>query len=355
MTAMRAPRIARTLTAGLAAASAWLVAAAPVMAHGPAPDEPPSAANLLLGWAFPPLPTLGILAALAWWIWATGRVRARHPDTPVPRRRTLAWVGGMAALAWALLSGIERYDTTLFSVHMVQHLLLTLVAAPLIAYSAPITLLLRVSSSETRKRWILPVLHSRPMRALTHPVVAWILFAGVMWVSHFSPLFDAALEDPLIHELEHALFLGTALLFWWPAVAADPSPWRMSHPVRALYTFTQMPQNTFLAVVILNASEPLYEHYATIEAAWAIDPLGDQRLAAGIMWVGGDFLFIAAVAAIVIGWMRREEADTARADRRAEVEMAAIRARSEALAAGRVRGAVPPGTPDTAPGPRSPH
>ena len=78
------------------------------------------------------------------------------------------------------------------------------------------------------------------MRVLAFPVVAWMLFAGVMWVSHFSPLFDAALEDPLVHDLEHALFLGAALLFWWPAVALDPAPWRMAHPARALYVFLQM-------------------------------------------------------------------------------------------------------------------
>ena len=94
---------------------------------------------------------------------------------------------------------------------MVQHILLMLVAAPLIALSAPITLLLRVSSHETRRRWILPVLHSRIVRTLAFPVVAWILFAAVMWVAHFSPLFDAALEDPFIHELEHVLFLTVAL------------------------------------------------------------------------------------------------------------------------------------------------
>ena len=138
---------------------------------------------------------------------------------------------------------------------MVQHVLLTLVAAPLIALAAPITLLLRVASPGTRRRWILPVLHSRVMRVLAFPVVAWLIFAAVMWVSHFSPLFDAALEDPFVHDLEHVIYLAAALLFWWPAVALDPAPWRMPHPVRALYVFLQMTQNTLLAVVIVNATD----------------------------------------------------------------------------------------------------
>ena len=93
------------------------------------------------------------------------------------------------------------------------------------------------------------------MRFLAHPVVAWLIFAAMMWAAHFSPLFNASLEDPLVHDLEHLLFLSVALLFWWPAVALDPAPWRMSHPARIGYLFTQMTQNTFLAVVILNATE----------------------------------------------------------------------------------------------------
>ena len=314
---------------------AWVVIAPSVAAHGSVPDEPPSAANLLLGWTFPPLPTLAILVAVVWWTWATRRVNAAHPANPVPRARTWAFGAAMVALAFALLSGIERYDTTLFSVHMVQHLLLTMVAAPLIALAAPITLILRLATPDTRRRVVLPVLHSRAVRFLAFPVVAGLAFAVVMWGAHFSPLFDAALENPLAHDLEHALFLGTALLFWWPVAAVDPSPSRLAHPSRTLYTFLQMPQNTFLAVIILGATVPLYEHYATLEIpwpGWTTTALDDQRLAAGIMWVGGDLLFIGAVAAVVWGWMRAEEASTERADRRADAERAAIRAREAALA-----------------------
>jgi putative copper resistance protein D len=331
----------RCVAPGLAIGTAWLALAAPVAAHGEVPTEAPTAANLLLGWTFPPLPTLGILAAAIWWRWAVGRVNAVHQANPVPRRRSAAFGLGLLALAVALASGIERYDTTLFSVHMVQHLLLTMVAAPLLALAAPITLVLRLASPVTRRRVVLPVLHSRIVRFVSFPVVAWVVFAGVMWASHFSPLFDAALENELLHELEHALFLGSALLFWWPAVAADPSPWRMAHPVRALYTFLQMPQNTFLAVVLLSATAPLYPHYETLEVGWLGSALDDQRLAAGIMWLGGDFLFIAAVGSIIWGWMRAEEAATVRSDRRADAELAAIRTREAALAERQARGAGP--------------
>jgi putative copper resistance protein D len=243
----------------------------------------------------------------------------------------------MAALALALLSGIDRYDTTLFSVHMVQHVLLTLVAAPLIALSGPITLLLRVAAPGTRRRLILPVLHARVTRILSFPVVAWVIFAAVMWTSHFSPLFDAALEDPLIHDLEHAAFLSAALLFWWPALGVDPAPWRMPHPVRALYVFLQMTQNTLLAVVLVNATSVLYPHYATVQRAWGPSPFEDQGMAAAFMWVAGDLLFLTAIFGILVGWSRAEARDTARSDRRAAEELADIRVRERRLAARRAR------------------
>jgi putative copper resistance protein D len=175
-----------------------------------------------------------------------------------------------------------------------------------------------------------------------------------MWTSHFSPLFDAALEDPLVHDLEHAAFLAAALLFWWPAVGVDPAPWRMAHPVRALYVFLQMTQNTLLAVVLVNATSVLYPHYATVQRAWGPSPFEDQQMAAAFMWVAGDLLFLAAIFGILVGWSRAEARDTARADRRAAVELADIRVREGRLAARRAleRGEARPDEPalDAQPG-----
>jgi putative copper resistance protein D len=309
-----------------------LGAAGPVMAHGLVPSEAPTIASLLLGWTFAPLPTLAISVATGWWLWAVRRVNAGHPGNPVPRMRTASFLGAMLALAFALTSGIERYDTTLFSVHMLQHVLLVLVAAPLIALAAPITLVLRLGSRATRRGWILPILHSRVVRFLAFPVTAWVVFAGVMWGSHFSGLFDAALEEPLAHDLEHALFLGSALLFWWPAIGADPAPWRFGHPARIVYVFLQMTQNTFLAVVILNVTSVLYPHYATLGRPYGIDPLADQRLAAGVMWIAGDAIFLAAIMALVAAWMRAEARGLARYDRQADADLARIRVRERRLA-----------------------
>jgi putative copper resistance protein D len=324
-------------TGRLAVASASLLGAAwvwPVVvaAHGPIPGDPPTLASLALGWSLEPLVAAPLLAAALGWFAIVRRVRRLHPARPVALVRSVAWFAGLATIAVALLSGIERYDTTLFSVHMVQHLLLMLVAAPLLALAAPITQLLRAASPDTRRRRLLPILHSTPVAALGHPVVAWLTFTLVMWVSHFSPLFDLALEDRGVHTIEHAIFVGAALMFWWPVVAADPAPRRMSYPVRGLYLLLQMPFNSFLGMAITFAATPLYDHYATLGAPYGISPLADQQLAGGIMWLGGDVVFIAGVLAVVAAWMRHADRDAPAADRRADADRARISERADRLA-----------------------
>jgi cytochrome c oxidase assembly factor CtaG len=314
---------------------ATLLAAPVASAHGGAVPPAPEAGSFLLAWSFDPLVWLPAIAALLLWRHGVGRVRRLHPARPVARRRTVSWTLGVVALLVALDSGIERYDTTLFSVHMVQHLVVTLIAPPLLLFAGPITLLLQASAPETRKRWILPLLHSRIVRFFAFPVVSWLLFAAVMWASHFSPLFDLALENEWAHRLEHALFLGTALLFWWPVVGPDPSPWRMAAPVKVLYVGLQMPQNTFLALAIYMATVPLYSHYVTTVRSWGPTPLEDQQVAGGIMWLAGDFAFLTMLILLVLAWMRQDERRTVGEDRWLDAERAAIREREARLAARR--------------------
>ena len=310
---------------------------AAVAAHGSEVPPPPTLADILWAWSSDPLLWLPVILVGTGYLAAVRRVNAAHPSNPVPRRRTAAFLTGLAVIALALGSVIGRYDTVLFSVHMVQHVLLTLVAAPLLALGAPITLLLRVVRPDVRRSHLLPILHGRVVRGLSHPVVAWLLFAAVMWATHLSPMFDAALENPLVHYAEHALYLGSALLFWLPVVGADPAPWRLSFPVRTMYLLTQMPQNTFLALAITSADSPRYPHYATLQRTWGPTPLADQQLAGGVMWIAGDLLFLVAIVAVVAAWMRHEERTAADADRRADAARAAIGGRAEALAERRRR------------------
>ena len=338
----RALRVARGSLGHLLAASAtisvaWLALAGtrPAAAHGDAAVEP-SAAILIDGWSFEADLWIPVLLTGFFYWRAVVLVDRRHRANPVPRWRMWSWMLGLAVIVLALGSPIEFYDTTLFSVHMIQHLLLTMVAAPLLVMGAPITLLLRVSSPEARKRWVLPVLNSRVVRVISTPVVAWGLFAAVMWLSHFSPLFDAALDDVLLHRLEHALFLGTALLFWWPVIGADPSPHRIGHPGRILYLALGMPLSSLLGLVIFSARTPLYEHYQTLERSWGMTVIEDQQWAGGIMWAGGDLGFVIALVAAVIIWLRHEEAEGLREDARIARRRAAEA--GSAASAGRTSG-----------------
>jgi putative membrane protein len=292
-----------------------------VLAHG-AVTAPGSLVELLLAWQLEAHEVLPLLAAGILYRLAERRVARDHPHNRHPRWRAWAWYAGLVVLFVALQSPIGTYDTAFFSVHMLQHLLMAMVAAPLLALGAPITLLLRVSSADVRRRALLPVLHSRVLRVASFPVIAWVLFAGVMWATHFSSLYDAALEDPIIHLVEHALYLGVALLFWWPVVGADPSPWRMPHALRIGYLFVGMPQSSFLGLAILSAPQLLYPHYATIERDWGPPALADQQLAGGIMWVGGDLVFLVAMVLAVWVWLRAEEDAGRRHDARLDREQA---------------------------------
>src|SRR5204862_6295999 len=118
---------------------------------------------------------------------------------------------------------------------------------------------------------------------------------------------------------------------WWPVVGTDPSPWRMPHPLRALYTFLQMPQNTFLALAIYSSSTPLYAHYATLERAWGPSVIADQQLAGGLMWVIGDLTFLVAILFVVVKWMRQEDRDAARGAARMDAERDGIRRRENVM------------------------
>ena len=279
-----------------------------LLAHGDVVPRP-QVSSVLAAWPFEPFVWLG-LGLAAWWYL---RTYSRVPAFPAVRR--LHFMLGLAVAAVALASPIAIYEGALFWVHMVQHLLLVMVSAPLLLLGAPVTLALRAASPAGRRR-LLRVLHSKVVRVATHPVVAWSVFALVMWTVHFTSFYDLALENEVAHVAEHILFLSVAALFWWPVIGLDPTAARLGWPGRIAYVFLAMPQQSFLGVAIHQAKAPLYPHYATIERTWGPNPLADQQLAGTIMWVAGDFLFIGVLIFAVLAWMRHEQRATRHLDRR---------------------------------------
>jgi putative copper resistance protein D len=261
--------------------------------------------DLATRWVLDPLVVLALVAAA--WLYVAGLRRLRAQGRPFPRRWSTAWFAGLGALALALLSPVDAYADASLWVHMVQHLLLTLVAPPLLALGAPVTLALRASRPAARRRWLLPVLRSRAVAIAANPVVGWALFVGAPFAIHFSPLFDLALRNGAVHALEHALWLGTALVYWWPIVGRDPMPHRMGYPARMLSMLLTMPATSFVALALYGASAALYPSYAGLPEPWGSLALGSQRVAAVVMWLAGNLFMVGAMLVCAGAWKRDEE------------------------------------------------
>jgi putative copper resistance protein D len=314
------------VAAGVLALAALAVPGAGAALAGPAPGSQvpaPTPGRLLLAWSFNPLVTVGLLAAAIAYLQARRRLVA--DGVAWPARRTAYFLCGIGALALALLSPIEAYDTVLFSVHVGQHMLLTMVAAPLLALGAPVTLALRVAKGKTRRR-MTRVLHSPPLKVAGHPLVAWVLFTVTLYGLYFSPLFDLTLRDPLVHDLVHLHFLAAGLLFWWVVVGLDPSRWRLPHIARLLFVFLMVPFHAFLGVAIMNSGRVLAPTLESFRRGWGPTPLADQQVGGAILWGAGDLIALLAVLGVLISWASYEEKVVAvREDRRLARERAAGR------------------------------
>ena len=307
-------RLGRLLVVAIGLALPTLALPAVGLADGGRAPRPTFPA-VLFEWRLEPIVLVGLAVTLVGWLLLRRRVAAAHPDHPHPRWRELAFLAGLATVAIALNSPIEAYLGELFSVHMLQHLLLELVAAPLLLLGAPATLVLRAAPPSVRRR-LLAVLHSRVVSVLSFPLLAWMLFAAVNWGWHLSSLYNQAVEISWLHDIQHITFLGAALLFWWPVVGADPSRWRLPHPVRLFYLFLAMPQNSFLGIALMSAPPSLYPHYASNLRNWGPTPAVDMSIGGMLMWAGGDIAFLLAMGLVVAGWVRAEDRRTAREDRR---------------------------------------
>jgi putative membrane protein len=308
-------RLSRIAVGGMTLAALSAATTGSALGHGQAAPEPTVSAWLAT-WSFDPLPLLATLGAAAAYLIAVRRVERANPRVPVPRWRIAAWLGGLAVVFVALASAVDLYADDLLSVHMVQHLMLAMLAPPLLALGAPITLLLRVATPSARHRYILPVLHSRFVCFVAAPPVAWGTFTAVLLVAHFSPLYDAALEDPTLHVAEHLLFLAAGFLFWMPIVGADPSPWRLGYGSRLVYMGLQMPVSAAVGLAIYFAPAVLYAHYATMSRPWGPDPYTDQQIGGVVMWGAGDFVLLAVIPLIVAAWMRADARRSRRIDAR---------------------------------------
>jgi putative membrane protein len=298
---VRASRIPRAVAALIVMAAlprdAW--------AHAGRAPEPH---DLWTSWTFAPavLVALGLSVAL----YARGlRALWRSAGTGrgIARWRAACFAGGVLAAALALLSPIDAVAAALFSVHMTQHMLLVVVAAPLLLLGDPAFASLWALDIGARRRvgfwWrdarVLPAL----WRALRHPPVAWTLHVGALWLWHLPTLYDSAVRNESIHVLEHATFIFTALLFWYPIVDRDRRR-RPSVGVATLYLFVAGLQCTMLGALMTFARQSWYTAHWTTTAPWGLTPLEDQQIAGLIMWIPTGLVYLVALVPWVLAVLR---------------------------------------------------
>lgn len=272
------------------------------------------ARTALTHWVLSPFSVLVLLAVLVtagWYLSAqralAGRGRRWRP------RRTVSFLCGLAVLVVALSSPLAAFTGEYFQAAVVQHLLLMLVAPPLLAMGAPMTLALQTSGRATKVR-LLGILNSTPFKVLTHPLPVWVLYYFVMFAFFLTVSLNFAIEHLWALDLMNVLFFLSSTLFWWPVVGIDPIPhWQMSHGVRMAALLIGVPFESFLAVALLGDSRPAAAAYT----------LGSTHAGAGLLWVGAEFLTFLALVPVFIQWVRFEERKAARLDAQMDAELAA--------------------------------
>jgi putative membrane protein len=266
----------------------------------------PSIGELAGGWQLDPGLLASAAAALGAYAWGVARVErvARGRGRAWPPGRAACFALGVAALLVALCSGLDGWADRLLSVHMVQHLVLTLVAAPLLVAGAPVALALR-TLPRNQARGLARALRSRPARALAHPLCAFALLPALMLASHLTGIYELTLRHPLAHAAEHLAFLGAALLFWLPVLGAEPLPHRPGPLGRLLYLLLAMPAMAAPGVVLTSDESVRYSAYLAPARALRIDALADQHAAGAIMWVAGSAL--AGLLTVLAVWLALEE------------------------------------------------
>ncbi len=275
---------------------------------------PPLRGAQLLSTQFNFVPVALILVALALYLWAVHRTNVVHPRHPWPLAKTLAFVGALVATAVAICSSVGVYDSELFWDHMVQHLLLIMVAAPLFAIASPLDLAWR-STTGTAHLVVTEVLRSPVAKFFGHPAVAFVLYAVFIPVSHLTSWYNLTLEHESIHNAEHLAFLVVGYLFWRQIFGSDPNKYRLHPALQFFYLFLAIPIDTFTGLSLTGATRELFPAYLATHRTWGPSYVVDLHAGGSIMWVVGDTLMLWPMIPVALRWMHMEERKAVRIDR----------------------------------------
>jgi putative copper resistance protein D len=270
--------------------------------------------NAVTRWEFTPFAVLVLataVAAAAWYLKADRSLAARGRRWG--RMRTVSFLSGLVAVVLALQSPVAAFTMGYFQAHVVQHLLLMVIAPPLLAMGAPMTLALQTSSRSGKVR-LLGLLNSRPFELLTHPIPVWFLYYFSMFAFFLTVALQVAMDHMWLMDLINVAFLFASTLFWWPIVGLDPIPhWKMGHGVRMANLLIGVPVESFLALALLSTTRPVASMYT----------LGSTHSGAAILWVGAELFTFLALIPVFVQWVRFEERKGLRYDAQLDAELAA--------------------------------
>ena len=318
------------------------IGVASALARTPPPGlgEVPDAVELQLGYSLNGRPTLfrlltewrfdiifGTLAIVLAVLYLLGvrKLRARGDAWPIGR--TIAWLLGCLTIVIATSSGFGRYAPGMFSIHMETHMMLSMLAPVFLVLGGAVTLALRALPVAGKdgppgpREWLLAIVRSPVSRALTHPVVALVLFVGSFYVLYFSGLFDFALDKHWAHLLMNAHFLLVGYVFYWPVIGIDPSPRRLPHLARLGMVFASLPFHAFFGVILMSMTTVIgVRFYQGLGLPWAPDLLADQQLGGGIAWAAGELPLVIVLIALLLQWARADDREAKRQDRKADAD-----------------------------------
>ena len=304
------------------------------------PGEPPTWGRMFLP-HLEPWSVLAVLSGLALVVYLVAVARLRRSGVAWPWWRTTSWIAGTISLFAVTGTWLNGYSMVLFSIHMAQHMVLSLITPLLLLLGAPITLALRTlprgrGIPGVPRALLLNALHSRVARFLADPFFTVPLFIASLYGVYFTPLFDTLMSSPAGHQLMLTHFVVAGWLFFGPIVGADPWPRTLSHPGRMLELFLPVPFHAFFGVSIMMASSLVVDSFATAPPAWNIDPLTDQGVAGGIVWAFGELPTVLVLAVVFFSWassdQRRAKALDRAEDRSGNAELEAYNAHLRSLA-----------------------
>ncbi|WP_405595859.1 cytochrome c oxidase assembly protein [Streptomyces sp. NBC_01410] len=290
--------------------------------HGMTMDLPPFTLGRGLEFSPDPFFLVGCLLALGLYGWGVLRLRRRGDSWPVGR--TVCFTVGVLSVALVMCTKLNDYGMVMFSVHMVQHMVISMLSPIVLLLGAPVTLALRALPVASRRgskgprELLLALLHSRYMRIVTHPAFTIPLFIASLYGLYFSPLFDFLMESKTGHLAMMVHFLAVGLVFFWPIMGIDPGPHRPGYVIRMLELFAGMPFHAFFGIALMMATEPMISAYSNPPASLGIDALTDQNAAGGIAWAFSEIPSVLVLIALVFQWYGSELRQAKRMDRAAD-------------------------------------